>query len=64
MQGRGEGGRIMPGHAQEKRARPSTDERTDERLDGLVTSNEEIMGGAWVFRGTRVPVDTLFDALR
>lgn len=38
-------------------------EATRARLSGLVTSSENVMGGAWVFRGTRVPVDTLFDNL-
>ena len=33
------------------------------RLAGLVTSDPQVMGGAWVFRGTRVPVDSLFDNL-
>jgi len=27
----------------------------------VITSNPEVMGGAVVFRGTRVPVETLFD---
>lgn len=34
-----------------------------ERLSGLLTSRSGLMGGSWVFRGTRVPVDTLFDNL-
>jgi len=28
-----------------------------------VERNKEIMGGAWVFKGTRVPVETLFENL-
>ena len=30
---------------------------------GLVVSNPEILGGTPVFRGTRLPVQTLFDYL-
>lgn len=32
-------------------------------LDGAVTSDPEILGGAPVFTGTRVPVENLFDFL-
>ena len=32
-------------------------------LDDLITSSPEILGGARVFRGTRVPVEALFDNL-
>ncbi len=38
----------------------------DERklnLDDLIVSNPDILGGARVFRGTRVPLETLFDHL-
>lgn len=31
--------------------------------EGLVLSNPEILGGTPVFRGTRLPVQTLFDYL-
>ncbi len=31
--------------------------------DGLVVSNHGILGGTPVFRGTRLPVQTLFDYL-
>jgi uncharacterized protein (DUF433 family) len=31
--------------------------------DGLVVSNPDILGGTPVFRGTRLPVQTLFDYL-
>ena len=31
--------------------------------DGLVVSNPDILGGTPVFRGTRMPVKTLFDYL-
>ncbi|MFM2081437.1 MAG: hypothetical protein RL380_128 [Verrucomicrobiota bacterium] len=31
--------------------------------DGLVVSNPEILGGTAVFRGTRLPVATLFEYL-
>ena len=31
---------------------------------GVVESNPERVSGAWVFRGTRVPVSALFDNLR
>jgi uncharacterized protein (DUF433 family) len=31
--------------------------------DGLVVSNPGILGGTPVFRGTRLPVQTLFDYL-
>jgi uncharacterized protein (DUF433 family) len=31
--------------------------------DGLVISNPDILGGTPVFRGTRMPVKTLFDYL-
>ena len=33
-------------------------------LQGIVHSNPEIMGGAPVFVGTRVPVESLFDHLK
>jgi uncharacterized protein (DUF433 family) len=33
-------------------------------LKGIVHSDPEIMGGAPVFVGTRVPVESLFDHLR
>jgi uncharacterized protein (DUF433 family) len=32
-------------------------------VDGLVVSNPGILGGTPVFRGTRLPVQTLFDYL-
>jgi uncharacterized protein (DUF433 family) len=31
--------------------------------DPLFTSNPEVMGGRLVFRGTRIPVEVLFDNL-
>jgi uncharacterized protein (DUF433 family) len=31
--------------------------------DGLIVSNPAILGGSPVFRGTRLPVQTLFDYL-
>ena len=34
-----------------------------DKLDDLITSNPEILGGARVFRGTRVPIEALFDNL-
>ncbi|KQT60853.1 hypothetical protein ASG52_16525 [Methylobacterium sp. Leaf456] len=33
------------------------------RLDDLVTSDPAVMGGRRVFRGTRVPVEVLFENL-
>ncbi|ARO53189.1 hypothetical protein B2G69_02820 [Methylorubrum zatmanii] len=33
------------------------------RLDELVTSDPTVMGGRRVFRGTRVPVEVLFENL-
>ncbi|MGB2669860.1 MAG: DUF433 domain-containing protein [Candidatus Acidiferrum sp.] len=30
---------------------------------GVIAKNPEILGGALVFRGTRVPIQTLFDYL-
>jgi uncharacterized protein (DUF433 family) len=30
---------------------------------GVITKNREILGGTPVFRGTRVPIQTLFDYL-
>ncbi|GEL40581.1 MULTISPECIES: DUF433 domain-containing protein [Methylorubrum] len=33
------------------------------RLDELVTSDPAVMGGRRVFRGTRVPVEVLFENL-
>lgn len=32
-------------------------------LDDLITSRPEVMGGRRVFRGTRVPVEVLFENL-
>jgi len=32
-------------------------------LDDLVTSDPEVMGGRRVFRGTRVPIEALFENL-
>lgn len=32
-------------------------------LDDLITSNPAVMGGRRVFRGTRVPVEVLFENL-
>ena len=32
-------------------------------LDDLITSHPEVMGGRRVFRGTRVPVEVLFENL-
>lgn len=32
-------------------------------LKDLITSNNEILGGQTVFKGTRVPVESLFDHL-
>ena len=32
-------------------------------LDDLITSNPDVMGGRRVFRGTRVPVEVLFENL-
>ena len=32
-------------------------------LDDLVTSDPEVLGGRGVFRGTRVPVEVLFENL-
>ena len=34
-----------------------------EAADGLVVSNPEVLGGKPVFRGTRLPVSTLFEYL-
>lgn len=36
---------------------------TRPRLDELVTSDPSVMGGRRVFRGTRVPVEVLFENL-
>ncbi len=33
------------------------------RIDDLITVDPEILGGTAVFKGTRVPVKTLFDYL-
>ncbi|MDD9909416.1 MAG: DUF433 domain-containing protein [Ahrensia sp.] len=33
------------------------------RFDGLVISDPDVMHGAWVFSGTRIPVETLFQHL-
>jgi uncharacterized protein (DUF433 family) len=35
----------------------------DLELDDLITSDPEILGGRRVFRGTRVPVEALFENL-
>lgn len=35
----------------------------DRTLDELIVSNPEVMGGRRVFRGTRVPVEVLFENL-
>ena len=32
-------------------------------LDGLITTDPDVMGGRRVFRGTRVPVEVLFENL-
>jgi uncharacterized protein (DUF433 family) len=40
---------------------PTTEVKT--AANGLVVSNPEILGGVPVFRGTRLPVQTLFDYL-
>ena len=34
-----------------------------ENFSGVVSSDPEIMGGAWVFSGTRVPLQNLIDHL-
>lgn len=34
--------------------------RTDRKLSELITSTPDVMSGAVVFRGTRVPLSTLF----
>lgn len=41
----------------------SVDDRDETTLDDLITSNPEVMSGARVFRGTRVPVEVLFENL-
>lgn len=33
------------------------------RVDEIVTSDPEVMGGRRVFRGTRVPIEVLFENL-
>ena len=37
--------------------------QTDMTLDDLIVSDPEILGGRRVFRGTRVPVEALFENL-
>jgi uncharacterized protein (DUF433 family) len=37
--------------------------QTDTTLDDLIVSDPEILGGRRVFRGTRVPVEALFENL-
>jgi uncharacterized protein (DUF433 family) len=39
------------------------DSNVHEAAGGLVISNPEVLGGKPVFRGTRVPVSTLFEYL-
>ena len=39
------------------------DYRADMNTDDLITIDPEILGGTPVFKGTRVPVETLFDYL-
>ena len=34
------------------------------KLDGIIHSDPEILGGTLVFKGTRVPVQSLFDHLK
>jgi uncharacterized protein (DUF433 family) len=34
------------------------------RMESVVTQNPNVLGGTPVFRGTRVPVDALFDCLK
>lgn len=41
----------------------AADEHEKITLDDLITSNPEVMSGARVFRGTRVPVEVLFENL-
>ena len=36
---------------------------TNDTTDPLFTSKPEVMGGRLVFRGTRIPVEVLFDNL-
>jgi uncharacterized protein (DUF433 family) len=36
---------------------------TNLTLDDLITSNPAVMGGRRVFRGTRVPIEVLFENL-
>jgi uncharacterized protein (DUF433 family) len=33
------------------------------KIDSLITVDKEILGGQPVFKGTRVPIETLFDHL-
>ena len=41
----------------------SGDSRKRPTLDDLIVSNPEILGGHPVFRGTRVPIEALFENL-
>lgn len=34
------------------------------KADLLISSDTEVLGGTWVFAGTRVPVQNLFDHLQ
>ncbi|MBI4675339.1 MAG: DUF433 domain-containing protein, partial [Chloroflexi bacterium] len=38
-------------------------ERTNQSGEDLITRSKDVMSGTPVFRGTRVPVQTLFDYL-
>jgi len=39
------------------------DPRENPTLDDLITSDPEVLGGRRVFRGTRVPIEVLFENL-
>jgi uncharacterized protein (DUF433 family) len=41
----------------------ANDPRENLTLDDLITSDPEVLGGRQVFRGTRVPIEVLFENL-
>ena len=41
----------------------ASDPQKNPTLDDLITSDPEVLGGRQVFRGTRVPIEVLFENL-
>lgn len=41
----------------------SKTEKHHSRFNGLIVSDPDVMHGTWVFAGTRIPVETLFQHL-